>query len=204
MSSWSFSGSESLLRMTVAVPVSVATLPIGSSEAGDADEAGEGVGEGEGDAAVAQVGSVGAKAWAVVPAGFAPILSYPHSLPQLAARRAPPWQRLPRKHSPGSPASGNPESRATGKIRTAPPSRSLRRGASGLMKRSCLPSNCLERGRTQNQIPVLPITATPATMESAMAVRLRALPTECEMNVDGVDVMGRALSESETSMMHRY
>jgi hypothetical protein len=29
----------------------------------------------------------------------------------------------------------------------------------------------------------LPITATPATMESAMAVRLRALSTECEMNV---------------------
>ena len=37
--------------MTVAVPVSVATLPIGSSEAADAGEAGEGVGEGEGDAA---------------------------------------------------------------------------------------------------------------------------------------------------------
>jgi hypothetical protein len=39
----------------------------------------------------------------------------------------------------------------------------------------------------------LPITATPATMESAMAVRLRALSAECEMNVDGVGV-GRALS----------
>lgn len=134
---------------------------------------------------VARVGLVAAKASAVVPAGFAPILSYPHFLPQLAARRRPPWRRLPRKHSPGSPASGNPESRATRKIGTAPPSRSLRQGASGLMKRSYLPSNPLERGRAQNQIPVLPITATPATMESAMAVRLRALSTECGMNVDG-------------------
>jgi hypothetical protein len=65
MSSWSFSGSESLLRMTVAVPVSVATLPIGSSEAADAGEAGEGVGEGEGDAAgrASGVGAQGRRQW---------------------------------------------------------------------------------------------------------------------------------------------
>ena len=53
MSSLSFSAIESLLRMTVAVPVSVATFPIGSSaEAGEGDgcAAGcvEGVGEGDG------------------------------------------------------------------------------------------------------------------------------------------------------------
>jgi hypothetical protein len=44
----------------------------------------------------------------------------------------------------------------------------------------------------QNQIPVLPITATPAIMQSTMAVRLMTLSTECEMNVDGVAVMKRA------------
>jgi len=39
--------------------VSVATLPIGSSEAADTGEAGEGAGEGEGDAA-GRAGGVGA------------------------------------------------------------------------------------------------------------------------------------------------
>src|SRR5882724_4697952 len=51
MSSWRLRGSESLLRMTVAVPVSVATLPIGSSAGACAAGAGEGVSEGDGDAA---------------------------------------------------------------------------------------------------------------------------------------------------------
>ncbi len=63
MSSLSLSGSEFLLRITVAVPVSVATLPIGSAagacagafavDEGVAGEgvAGEGAGEAEGGAA---------------------------------------------------------------------------------------------------------------------------------------------------------
>ena len=58
MSSWSLSGSESLLRMTVAVPVSVATLPIGSSAGACVAEAGGGAGEGKGDA-TGRAGAVG-------------------------------------------------------------------------------------------------------------------------------------------------
>src|SRR5215472_14038733 len=52
MSSLSFSAIESLLRMTVAVPVSVATFPIGSSAgAGEADAEGAGEAAGPGVAA---------------------------------------------------------------------------------------------------------------------------------------------------------
>src|SRR5215831_2311042 len=52
ISSLSFSAIESLLRMTVAVPVSVATLPIGSSAgAGDAEAVGAGEVAGAGEAA---------------------------------------------------------------------------------------------------------------------------------------------------------
>src|SRR5271169_3474718 len=52
MSSLSLSGSESLLRMAVAVPVSVATLPIGSlaGACGDAVGVEEGAGEADGGA----------------------------------------------------------------------------------------------------------------------------------------------------------
>src|ERR1019366_3915491 len=66
MSSCSFSGVEALLRMTVAVPVSVATLPIGSSAGADMGElaAGEGAagpaGAGDGDAAGRAGAGVGA------------------------------------------------------------------------------------------------------------------------------------------------
>ena len=69
MSSFSFSGSVFWLRMTLAVPVSVATLPIGSSEAaGWAEEGGcaegaDGAGEGAG------VGCACDRRTVVVPAG---------------------------------------------------------------------------------------------------------------------------------------
>ena len=52
MSSCSLSAIESLLRMTVAMPVRVATLPIGSSvAAGAGDAAGAGVAAGAGEGA---------------------------------------------------------------------------------------------------------------------------------------------------------